>query len=1036
MRTTLCVFWLVIGYVSAIGQSIELAVQKGHSAEITFVVFNTNGRLLASSGEDHTVKLWHVPTGKEMASFVSGSLQSVNSMVFSDGDDRLYIRYADGSWDVWDIAASKRIEPRPSASPAQFTVQKIFLSPDSVHAFEVEGFYLRKKVRKTGAVVFSRVPVDISQNFSSLTVNEELKLVVGACKDGKLYVYDSWKGKALATLEDHLAPVNSVCFSPNGKVFASASSDRSIIIWDSHTLKPVKRLFSRSFRFESLAFDHSGSLLAVGDELGNGRIIDLKSSRIKITTYPWHTQRVSDLKFSPDGQTVFSTGYDNRLVAFDVQKERTRETVKYKNYWSLGDAMLKAMGAHREPYAWLNTVDISPSGQWIASGGSWREAEIRKQPQRILLGTNGDLDQRKIKAHQGGIGNIAFISDYLFVTGFNRTLIQWHPVPGSNALYFRENQLEPGDEIGGIVPMGKDTVLVSTGRSLKWFSLKSERIFRVDPQETEITALDADAGTGRVAYALLNDLVILDGQKNFQQGKVIRAAHTDKITALAFCPTRALLATASWDATVKLWNTDTGELIATIVAVGKEDHIIITPDNYYFGTKNSLRGIGFKYGKQFISPEQFDLRFNRPDIVVEKLGYAGPNVLKSYRRAYQKRLQKMNFTERMLGAEIHLPELSVVSKNVPLHTAESTLTFKVEATDSKYAVDRINVFVNHIPIFGLGGLDVRDRRLQSIHESISVNLSSGKNRIQFSCLNEKGVESLLETFEITCSAVRKKPNLYLAVVSVSSYLNPDRNLKYAVKDGRDLVNLYSRKADLFDKIIVDTLFDHRATKEKILDLKQRLNGSSVDDQVVVYVSGHGLLDDNLDFYFGTHDLNFEDPSSRGLKYDDLESLLDGIPAREKLLLMDACHSGEVDKGQILSSDNQSLTLGKNQKGTLKRYTYAPEEYDEARQLGMKTSFELMQELFSNLSKGSGAVVISAAAGDSYALESDEWQNGIFTYSILAGLKSGKADQNGDGNITVTELKAFVGREVERLTAGEQKPTSRRENLEFDFVIWR
>ena len=103
---------------------------------------------------------------------------------------------------------------------------------------------------------------------------------------------------------------------------------------------------------------------------------------------------------------------------------------------------------------------------------------------------------------------------------------------------------------------------------------------------------------------------------------------------------------------------------------------------------------------------------------------------------------------------------------------------------------------------------------------------------------------------------------------------------------------------------------------------------------------------------------------------------------------------------------------------------------------MKTSFELMQELFSNLSKGSGAVVISAAAGDSYALESDEWQNGIFTYSILAGLKSGKADQNGDGNITVTELKAFVGREVERLTAGEQKPTSRRENLEFDFVIWR
>jgi len=151
--------------------------------------------------------------------------------------------------------------------------------------------------------------------------------------------------------------------------------------------------------------------------------------------------------------------------------------------------------------------------------------------------------------------------------------------------------------------------------------------------------------------------------------------------------------------------------------------------------------------------------------------------------------------------------------------------------------------------------------------------------------------------------------------------------------------------------------------------------------------------------------------------------------------MDACHSGEVDKGQLRVTDNQSLTLDKGQKGTLKRYSYAAESADENRQLGMKTSFELMQELFTNLSKGSGSVVISAAAGNSYALESDEWRNGIFTYCILAGLKSGKADINGDGTITVTELKEYVSREVERLTRGEQKPTSRQENLEFDFTVW-
>src|SRR5262249_15670050 len=156
------------------------------------------------------------------------------------------------------------------------------------------------------------------------------------------------------------------------------------------------------------------------------------------------------------------------------------------------------------------------------------------------------------------------------------------------------------------------------------------------------------------------------------------------------------------------------------------------------------------------------------------------------------------------------------------------------------------------------------------------------------------------------------------------------------------------------------------------------------DDVIVFVSGHGLLDENLDFYFATHDVDFNDPAKRGIKYDDLENLLDGIPARKKLLMMDACHSGEVDKTRLQVSQDQPLALAKNQKGTVKTYTYAAESAEEQYQIGIKTSFELMQELFANVSKGSGSVVISAAAGNSYALESDEWHNGVFTYAILSG----------------------------------------------------
>ena len=109
-------------------------------------------------------------------------------------------------------------------------------------------------------------------------------------------------------------------------------------------------------------------------------------------------------------------------------------------------------------------------------------------------------------------------------------------------------------------------------------------------------------------------------------------------------------------------------------------------------------------------------------------------------------------------------------------------------------------------------------------------------------------------------------------------------------------------------------------------------------------------------------------------------------------------------------------------------------------LGLSDSFELMQELFANLSRGSGAVVISAAAGDEYALEGDQWDNGVFTLCVREGLTpndKGKklADTNRDGRVSVSELKEFVYTGVVAKTKGKQKPTSRRENLTLDFFVY-
>lgn len=1010
-------------------QQIEIAVQKGHSGNISAVAFNHDATLLASAGTDHQIKLWHVPTGKEMASFNGTVMSEVESLEFLQDGDFLQAAYQDGSLEKWNVVTSTLTEVSKTARRKDHAV---YFSGDGSYRVEIEKFYVKKKILSSGKTAFAKVPVDISKRFNAIAVSPEYKMILAANEDAAVYAYDLDNGKSLGILEEHYASVNAVCFSANNKLFATGSSDRSIIIWNSETLQPLKRLFGKSFRYETIRFNHAGTQLAVGDELGFGRIIDLLSSRISVSVARWHDQRVSAIRFSPDDNVIYSGGFDNRLSVYNVQSQEVESKAVYKQYLSAGDFLLKKLGVYRDPYAWINGIDISPAGAVLAIGGAWRESAVRKSAEPLALKrlVPGSPSQT-LHAHQGGVNDVMFINEHNFLSAGDDLLVNWNYNPLSGKMYFRDKAIAG---ISRILPGPGSTVLLQSETALLHYDVEKELVLDSIHVNGAITAATLNPNTGQLVYALSNTLVFTDLSSWHDASVTVIRAHSDKITSIDYNPSKPIIATCSWDATVKLWDAETMKLLATIISIGSNDHIIITPDNYYYGTKSALNGIGFKYGKLFISPEQYDLRFNRPDIILDRIGFVPKQIVRSFNRAYLKRLQKMNFTEEMLSAEIHMPGLALDPQSIPINTTTGNLSFSVTAKDTKYKLDRINVFVNNIPVYGLNGIPLRDQNVLEASKVINVKLSGGRNKIQVSCLNEKGVESLLQTAEVVYHAPAPvRPNLYLAIISVSNYARASMNLKYARKDGEDIANLFKRSG-WYENVFIDTLFDQRATLENIQQLRNFFLKAGVEDEVICFVSGHGLLDQDLDFYFATHDTDFKEPALRGLRYEELEGLLDGITARKKLLLIDACHSGEVDKSRLQVSQI-TADLGRNQKGTVTTYTYPPDIETENYRIGITTSFELMQEVFANVSKGSGAIVISAAAGNSYALESDEWRNGVFTFSLLSGLKNKLADKNRDRTVTVAELKGFVSNEVEKLTEGAQRPTSRSENLEFDFRVW-
>ncbi|MFY0627771.1 MAG: caspase family protein [Reichenbachiella sp.] len=498
--------------------------------------------------------------------------------------------------------------------------------------------------------------------------------------------------------------------------------------------------------------------------------------------------------------------------------------------------------------------------------------------------------------------------------------------------------------------------------------------------------------------------------------------HQDEVNAVTLSNDDRFLFSISEDATLKQWDYKNGKELATYISIGTGDFVILTPEKYYTASKGAAAGVSFVKGLEVFDFENFDLIFNRPDIVLKRIG-GNQRLIDSYYKAYLKRLKKMGFEERNISTDMHLPKMEVLTENFPVDTDQETLTVDIKAFDTKYNLDRINIYVNSVPILGVKGKSIKDQSVSEYAETFEIPLSSGQNNIQFSTHNQNGMESLKKMVSIFCN-VKRPINTYVVSIGISDYQDDEYDLNYAAKDANDIATKFGTDASK-----VFSITDGNAVKEKILSIKSELMKSKVDDRVVLFVAGHGLLDDNLDYFIGMHDVDFENPAARGLPYEQLEGLLDGIPARKKLMFIDACHSGEVDKDDAVLTASSETSAG-----TIQARGFA-KVASKSESLGLENSFQLMQELFADLRKGTGAVVISSASGAEYALESDAWQNGVFTYSILEGLEDRKCDTDNNGSVEVSELKDYVFDRVAELTNGKQHPTSRRENLEHDFVVW-
>ncbi len=471
--------------------------------------------------------------------------------------------------------------------------------------------------------------------------------------------------------------------------------------------------------------------------------------------------------------------------------------------------------------------------------------------------------------------------------------------------------------------------------------------------------------------------------------------------------------------------------------ISSKGAIFACSDNYYLAQKSASSKIHFVKGLNPFPLEQFDLRLNRPDIVLERLG-APDEAVTIARQLRQKRLIRMGVTEEMLQPDFHLPELEIVG-TIPSSTNFDDLKINIKASDSKYPLSRLRVYLNNVPLKGRDG-ELLSEMAYLLDQTIPLHLAAGRNKIQVSVLNSAGAESLYANAEVNCTSRRSKPVFWLVSMGVSEYVNSDWNLKYAAKDAMDVASrIRARAGSNYSEVKELNLTDREVTKESLLKIRAFLSTASVDDTVMMFVAGHGLLDEKYDYYFGTTDVDFSNPSGRGIAFEEFDDILAELPCLKKSLLIDTCHAGELDDDEIkalASAQVNPAFVGTTQqvsmhqvgsRGALVKPTQGAR--------GRSEWYDCLQGLFVDLRRGSGSTILSSSGGAEYALETSEQKNGLFTYAVLEALDGKKeADLNKDGDVQMSELADYVKLRVAELSKNKQTPNVRRVNLEGDFTL--
>ncbi|WP_199249831.1 WD40 repeat domain-containing protein [[Phormidium] sp. ETS-05] len=253
----------------------EVATLTGHADRVNSVTWNPDGKLIATSSEDRTVKLWQVD-GTLVQNITPGD-KPINNVSWSPDGKVMAIASADGTVQIWSLRQM----------PGELHNRPNYQYQQTIPAHQ--------------------------QPLWNVTFSPDGSLIATASADNTVKIWNR-NGQSVMTLEGHIGPVNWVAFSPDGKNLATASDDNTVKLWSSETGKFLAALEGHTDKVFNLNWSSDGKLIASASDDDTVLLWNLDATDLERVGCAWVTDYLQNNVNVKPGDRTLCTLPDSSII--------------------------------------------------------------------------------------------------------------------------------------------------------------------------------------------------------------------------------------------------------------------------------------------------------------------------------------------------------------------------------------------------------------------------------------------------------------------------------------------------------------------------------------------------------------------------------------------------------------------------------------------------------------------------------------------------------------------------------------------------